>query len=254
MFSSNLGQLIGSLGATSISVLLILMGFSVFSWGIILYKWRMFRMIDTQEPRFLHIYQRGARLGDKQLFELRRVAKQLPHSPSGSIFLGIWSRVGHLLDHDVSDASPLPPKRNAWPGRETRKGSPWPERQYLEQVIRYLVQDQITRQEAYLPFLATTGNITPFIGLLGTVVGVINAFRQIGIEGTASIAAVAPGIAEALLATAAGLFAAIPAVIGYNYYLAKIRKTILGVEAFSLEFLNALEGIATDMKEVNVVR
>ncbi|MCY4613923.1 MAG: MotA/TolQ/ExbB proton channel family protein [Nitrospira sp.] len=138
--------------------------------------------------------------------------------------------MGHLVDLNVGDV----------PVTARRAGS-WPDRQYLEKVIQYLVQQQITRQEAYLPFLATTGNITPFIGLLGTVVGVINAFQQIGIEGTASIASVAPGLSEALLATAAGLFAAIPAVIGYNYFLSRIRKTIFGVEAFSIEFLNTLD-------------
>jgi biopolymer transport protein TolQ len=102
------------------------------------------------------------------------------------------------------------------------------------------MQDQISKQEIYLPFLATTGNVTPFVGLLGTVLGIINAFAEIGRQGTASIAAVAPGVAEALVATAAGLFAAIPAVIAYNYFLTRIRKAAFRAEAFSIEFLNRL--------------
>src|SRR5205807_10372844 len=107
--------------------------------------------------------------------------------------------------------------------------------------VACIVQDQTSRLEAYLPFLATTGNITPFVGLLGTVLGIIDAFREIGQQGTASIAAVAPGVAEALIATAAGLFTAIPAVIAYNYYLTRIRRTVFRVESFSLEFLNSLD-------------
>lgn len=233
MFSTDPLELFGSLGTISIIVLLILLAFSVFSWGIILYKWRMFRLIKTEERQFLQAYQEEGALSEKELHLLQHVAAELPHSPSGSVLLDVLNRVGHLADHNTGDVAVA-----------ARKTGPWPDRQYLEKVIQYLIQQQIARQEAYLPFLATTGNITPFIGLLGTVVGVINAFQQIGIEGTASIASVAPGLSEALLATAAGLFAAIPAVIGYNYYLAQIRKTIFGVEAFSIEFLNALDALA----------
>jgi len=116
-------------------------------------------------------------------------------------------------------------------------------------VIAHIMQDQLSRQEAYLPFLATTGNISPFIGLLGTVLGIIDSFREIGKQGTASIAAVAPGVSEALVATAAGLFAAIPAVIAYNYYLARIRKSAFRVEAFSIELLNT---VLARMKQVGI--
>ena len=230
MFSTDPLELFGSLGTISIIVLLILLVFSVFSWGIILYKWHMFRLIKTEERQFLQAYQEENALSEKELHLLQHVAAELPHSPSGSVLLDLLNRMGHLAAHNAGDVAV-----------GARKTGPWPDRQYLEKVVQYLIQQQIARQEAYLPFLATTGNITPFIGLFGTVVGVINAFQQIGIEGTASIASVAPGLSEALLATAAGLFAAIPAVIGYNYYLAQIRKTIFGVEAFSIEFLNALD-------------
>ena len=233
MFSTDPLELFGSLGTISIIVLLILLAFSVLSWGIILYKWRMFRLIKTEERQFLQAYQEEGALSEKELHLLQHVAAELPHSPSGSVLLDVLNRVGHLADHNTGEVAAA-----------ARKTGPWPDRQYLEKVVQYLIQQQIARQEAHLPFLATTGNITPFIGLLGTVVGVINAFQQIGIEGTASIASVAPGLSEALLATAAGLFAAIPAVIGYNYYLAQIRKTIFGVEAFSIEFLNALDAPA----------
>lgn len=233
MFSTDPFELFGSLGTISIIVLLILLGFSVFSWGIILYKWRMLRRIKAEEQQFVQAYQEGDTLSEKELHLLQHVAAELPHSPSGSVFLEVLNRMGPLADLNVGDVTVA-----------ARKMEHGPDRQYLEKVVQYLIQQQIVRQEAYLPFLATTGNISPFIGLLGTVVGVINAFQQIGIEGTASIASVAPGLSEALLATAAGLFAAIPAVIGYNYYLSRIRKTIFGVEAFSIEFLNTLDAPA----------
>ena len=238
MFPTDPLELFGSLGTISIIVLLILLGFSVFSWGVILYKWRMIGLIRKEESEFLKAYQERDASGEKALQPLQRLAVDLPHSPSGFVFLEVLNRMGHLVDLNAGDVTVT-----------ARKTGLLPDRQYLEKVVQYLVQQQIARQEVYLPFLATTGNITPFIGLLGTVVGVINAFRQIGIEGTASIASVAPGLSEALLATAAGLFAAIPAVIGYNYYLSQIRKTIFGVEAFSIEFLNALEASAPERKK-----
>ena len=245
MFSTDPFELFGSLGTISIIVLLILLGFSVISWGIIVYKWRMVRLSRAEERQFLEAYQEGEPFSEKALQPLQSLAVELPNSPSGSVFLGVLSRLGHLVDCNISDVTTT-----------TRKADHRPDRQYLEKVVQYLVQNQIARQEAYLPFLATTGNITPFIGLLGTVVGVIHAFQKIGIAGTASIASVAPGLSEALLATAAGLFAAIPAVVGYNYYLSQIRKTVFGVEAFSIEFLNALEAepLKAKSREVAVAR
>jgi biopolymer transport protein TolQ len=95
--------------------------------------------------------------------------------------------------------------------------------------------------EEYLTFLATTGNVTPFIGLFGTVLGIIDAFQEIGRQGTASIAAVAPGVAEALLATAAGLFVAIPAVVAYNYFVNRVRIMSTELEIFITECVVLLE-------------
>ena len=138
--------------------------------------------------------------------------------------------------------------------RETQGAVQRPNRQYLEKVAQYIIQNQINHQEAYLPFLATTGNLTPFIGLLGTVLGIINAFGEIGIQGSASIAAVAPGVSEALVATAAGLFAAIPAVMAYNFFLSRIRKMSFRVEAFTIEFLNTIEESDKAFEEVEVAR
>lgn len=217
--------LIGSLGTVSKVVLLVLLLFSVVSWTIILVKWRTFRAGDGDDRRFLNAF---ARTKDQE--ELRRQARRLPASPTAMLFVGVTDR----LQEAPRDGS-------AVGSAESAETSMLADRQYLDRVVAHLVQDQIARQEAYLPFLATTGNITPFVGLLGTVMGIIDAFGEIGKQGTASIAAVAPGVAEALVATAAGLFTAIPAVIAYNYFLNRIRKSAFRAEAFSIELVHQLQ-------------
>ncbi len=239
MFSSNPMEMLGSLGAVSIFVLFILLVFSVSSWGIIIYKWRTFNATEQEEEQFLQSFERSQFSAEK--FEhLKKIGTSLPLSPSGSVYVGVAQKVDRLFRaHDLIEGN---------------RGRRWPDRQYLEKVVQYIVQGKINQQESYLPFLATTGNITPFIGLFGTVVGVINAFSEIGEQGSASIAAVAPGVSEALVATAAGLFAAIPAVVAYNYFLTKIRKSAYRVEAFSIEFLNGLDELASEVNEAEVVR
>lgn len=217
--------LIGSLGTVSKVVLLVLLLFSVVSWTIILVKWRTFRAGDGDDRRFLNAF---ARTKDQE--ELRRQARRLPASPTAMLFVGVADR----LQEAPRDGSGVG-------SAESAETSMLADRQYLDRVVAHLVQDQIARQEAYLPFLATTGNITPFVGLLGTVMGIIDAFGEIGKQGTASIAAVAPGVAEALVATAAGLFTAIPAVIAYNYFLNRIRKSAFRAEAFSIELVHQLQ-------------
>jgi biopolymer transport protein TolQ len=124
---------------------------------------------------------------------------------------------------------------------EGRKGQTTRHPESVNRYMRAIAQDELSHLEHYLSFLATTGNVCPFIGLFGTVWGIIDAFQQIGIQGTASIAAVAPGVSEALVATAAGLFAAIPAVVGFNYYLNRLRVLSNQIDAFSAEFLGVLE-------------
>ena len=233
-------ELLGSLGSLSIVILLTLAIFSVVSWAIIVQKWRRFKVIEEEETQFLQTYE----LRQHNFSEVRREAQDLDASPSAAVFLGVVDRLPSSSDllESANSLEPSPSYRV-------------PERHYLEKVSQHIIQNQISQQEAYLPFLATTGNLTPFIGLLGTVLGIISAFREIGVQGSASIASVAPGVAEALIATAAGLFAAIPAVIAYNYFLAKIRKTVFRVEAFGIEFLNVVEGLTQESKEpVEVTR
>lgn len=226
MFQAGLLGLLASLGTVSKVVLLVLFFFSVISWGIILHKWWAFRALERCDRRFLSLYTRSQDFDD-----LRRHVRRMAESPSAMIFLALLDRLapegnGERFSEGILD--PVPEVSGA-------------DSEYLNRVMAHVLQDQIAKQETYLQFLATTGNITPFIGLLGTVLGIINAFREIGAQGTASIAAVAPGVAEALVATAAGLFTAIPAVIAYNYFLARIRRVTFRTEAFSIECLNALQ-------------
>jgi len=226
MSFANPAEIFGSLGLLSIVILMILATFSVISWGIIVNKFRQFRQINQEEAQFLQLYEKNP----VDQLSLRNHAQAFTQSPSSAVYLGVTDRLPSSSDLFTSQQD-----------LEAPISSQLPNRQYVEKVAQYIIQNQINHQEAYLPFLATTGNLTPFIGLLGTVLGIINAFGEIGEQGSASIAAVAPGVSEALVATAAGLFAAIPAVMAYNYFLSRIRKMSFRVEAFTIEFLNTLD-------------
>ncbi len=234
MFQSGPLGLLGSLGPVSKIILLVLFLFSVISWVIIFSKWLVFRSSDREDKSFLTAFSRTR---DNE--EVRREARRLADSPSAAVFLGVMDRFGGRSELEGTGQAPA---GNPHPGGVAAH---W-DRHSLERTVASIVQGQISKLELYLPFLATTGNITPFIGLLGTVIGIIDSFRGLALEGSASIAAVAPGVAEALVATAAGLFAAIPAVIAYNYYLVRIRRAAFRAETFSVEFLNTLQARARE--------
>jgi len=207
LFRSGLIGLLSSLSLVSKVVLVVLLGFSIVSWALILYKWRFFRDQETADQRFLRVFEKM----DDPIEAFRKIDRHR-NSAVASVY-GEVARCYHVIGNGAVSGRRIPPA-----AEEVDKTPP---QHYLERVLGHAIQEQIGRNERYLPFLATTGNITPFIGLLGTVLGIIDAFREIGIQGTASIGAVAPGVAEALVATAAGLFAAIPAVIAYNYFLGR---------------------------------
>jgi biopolymer transport protein TolQ len=227
LFRSGLFGLLSSLGLVSKIVLIILLGFSIFSWALILYKWRFFRDLDAADQRFLRTFEKI----EDPLEAVRKIDRH-----RGSAVASVYADVAR--SYQVLG-------NGAIKGREIAAGveevDRLPPPQHVERVLNHAIQEQISRNEAYLPFLATTGNITPFIGLLGTVLGIIDAFREIGVQGTASIGAVAPGVAEALVATAAGLFTAIPAVVAYNYFLGRVRKQASRMERFGIDWVNGLE-------------
>ena len=236
MFQSGVMGLVGSLGAVSKIVLLLLFVASILSWGVIFYKWRTFKAADREDQRFFSAFTKI-----RDLDELYRQSKRADVSPSARVFQGIMDRVLTVSgDGTVSASQPASASKDPVAAID---------HQYMDKTVAYLVQNQVSHLESYLPVLATTGNITPFIGLLGTVLGIIDSFREIGTQGTASIAAVAPGVSEALVATAAGLFTAIPAVIFYNYYLTRIRKTVFRIESFTVEAMRSLQ---TRMKQAAV--
>jgi len=203
-------------GASPITkvVLVILLGLSVMSWAIIFFKWHAFRQANRQNRQFIGIFS----LADGDA--VRRAAERHPTSPMATVWL-----------EAVKTPPTVDPERA--PERDDNRHA-------LEVRFRRAIEMELNRYEEYLPFLATTGNVAPFIGLFGTVLGIIDAFQAISRMGTASIAAVAPGIAEALVATAAGLFAAIPAVVAYNAYLSRLRRLTTHLESFAAEAVERL--------------
>jgi biopolymer transport protein TolQ len=227
VFRSGLFGLLSSLSAVSKIILLFLLVISVISWALILHKWRYFREQERADHRFVRAFQKV----EDPLEAFRKIDRH-----RGSGVAAVYAEVARSCQIQGNGAIKGGRVSAAEDEKETL-----PARNYIERVLAHTIQDQITRSEAYLPFLATTGNITPFIGLLGTVLGIINAFREIGVQGTASIAAVAPGVAEALVATAAGLFTAIPAVIAYNFFLSLVRKQASRLERFGIDWMNVLE-------------
>jgi biopolymer transport protein TolQ len=219
MFQTGPIGLFGSLGVVSKVVLLVLFCFSVISWAIILIKWATFRSADAEDRRFMAVLAKA-----NDVYEVVRHAHRTTGSPCARIFHGVIDRLG--LDE--------------WQPHDGGDGTATFDRHVMERTASHIAQGQIAKLESFLPFLATTGNISPFVGLLGTVMGIIDSFREIGTQGTASISAVAPGVSEALVATAAGLFAAIPAVIAYNYFLTRIRRTAFHMDTVSVELLAML--------------
>ena len=209
-----IANLITQSGPVAKAVLVILLLFSLFSWAIILSKWASIRRSREQSGRFLRAFRKAVRLQD-----MDAVAEQFRPSPLVTLF-----------DHGYQEY-----KRQAGnPSGHLRIPA-------LERTLRIGASEELTRMERRLPWLATTGAVTPFIGLFGTVWGIIDAFHGLGTAGAATLRAVAPGISEALITTAAGLAAAIPAVIAYNQFTHHIREFGARMEDFALEFLNAVE-------------
>lgn len=199
-------------------VLLTLIFFSVFSWAIIFSKRKTLKAASSQSQKFLVEFRRS-----RNLSEVNKAAKKYRGSPLAALFQSGYEELAYMTKSNPQKILTQEKMENL--GRSLTKAS----------------NHQISKLEKMMPFLATTGSVTPFIGLFGTVWGIMDAFLKIGVVRSASLVTVAPGIAEALIATAAGLFAAIPAVIAYNFYLHRIKDLITEIEDFSLAFLNIAE-------------
>jgi biopolymer transport protein TolQ len=210
-------------GTVAYIVLGILLGFSVISWAVMLGKLTHFRRADRQTARFLEVFRRSSRFS-----EINSVVDQFSASPLVGLF-----QAGYLeIDAQV--------KARTQAG-STQSGYRLHSLPSLERSLRRALGTELQVLSRRSQILATTAAATPFIGLFGTVWGIMIAFGDIGSTGTASIVAVAPGIAEALVNTAAGLVAAIPALIGYNVVAGRLRVFRTQLEDFALEFINLAE-------------
>src|SRR5262245_11105373 len=216
-------ELVLSAGPLAKAVLAVLLLFSVISWALIVEKWWQLRRVRRHTLGFLKVYRDARRPS-----VVNQAAKKFRESPLAQLYGAAYQELWGLPDvvdqviEDVDDG--VTPER-------------------MESVQRALQRTaalEVSQLERYLPFLATTASATPFIGLFGTVWGVMSAFHGIGAQGSASLAVVAPGISEALIATAAGLGAAIPAVVGYNYFVSRVKRWATEMDGFMLDLINQL--------------
>lgn len=233
----NAVSLVVQAGPVAKVVLVILLSFSLMSWTLIFMKFRVFRRGGRESAGFLHVFRSA-----KNLSAVFEESKRFAKSPIVSVFQEGYRELSHMVKGGQGVA-------NQWPAVHESKTAVAELPIYREpleligRTIRYARMKEIAHLERNLIVLATTGNVTPFVGLFGTVWGIMDAFASIGQAGSASLGAVAPGVAEALITTAAGLGAAIPAVIAYNYFLSQVRRQATEMELFGLEFLTLAERI-----------
>lgn len=204
-------------------VLLVLLLFSVFSWAIIAYKIMLLRKIEKETASFYDVFWEK-----RQFAQILAASKSYKATPLVKLFSDVYSELSSAMKAEG----------------QGRLDAQWLHREDIERFQRILkksVSIETAKLEYAVGFLATTGNTAPFIGLFGTVWGIMSSFRNIGAKGAANLAVVAPGISEALIATAMGLLAAIPAVIGYNHILVRIGRITAEMNNFSSDLLNIVE-------------
>jgi len=215
--SSALLEMVHNSGPVAFAVLITLLIASVFSWTIMLSKWSTFRKAQIQSTRFIRAFRKSTRLS-----EIASVAEQFKPSPLVPVFTEI-----HDEYHRQTGGRGMPRNPPA-----------------MERAAQTAASEALTSMEQRMTWLATIAAIAPFIGLFGTVMGIIDAFHGLGTAGAATLRAVAPGISEALITTAAGLVVAIPAVVGYNQLTARLREFASRMDDFGRELLNAIENAA----------
>jgi len=211
-----LGSLLEQTGWVARFVLVLLLGFSLFSWAVIFQKSRMFSLLNQHTARFLSEFRSRRKINDPK-----------PMSPSASPLVAVYAAGVREVESQLAETNPHA-------GRVRSQNA-------ILATMQGAAAGEVRKLEKWMPFLATTGSVSPFIGLFGTVWGIIDAFSGLGEAGASSLRAVAPGIAEALITTAAGLFAAIPAVIAYNYFLHTIKNLGAQMDTFTNEFLAQVE-------------
>ena len=200
-------------------VLIVLLVFSVLSWAIIIYKYRILKKMEKESGAFLEFFWHK-----KQFATIFAAAANYRFTPLARLFAAGYNELPQARTQK---------KENIQFSIGETDG--------IQRALKKAMSNEISRMEKAVSFLATTGNTAPFIGLFGTVWGIMNSFSGIGMKGSASLAVVAPGISEALIATAIGLTAAIPAVVAYNHFVTRINRMAIEMENFAGDFLNIVE-------------
>jgi len=204
-------------------VLIILILLSIISWTIIVYKFIQVQRANSESERFMDFFWKS-----KRFDAIASQVERFSNSPLTILFNEGYSELQKMVEIDgKSDSNSFSTDLGGF--------------ENVSRSLRRATNSEINRLEKFMTFLATTGSTSPFIGLFGTVWGIMTAFEGIGRTGSASLAVVAPGIAEALIATAIGLVAAIPAVMAYNHFQHKIRVLVKDMDSFSTEFLNIVQ-------------
>ena len=211
-------------------VLLVLVLFSIGSWAVYFNKLLQFRRLERHTLSFLDVFRRSTKFS-----EVHSVCRSLTHSPLVGVFQAGYAELNTQL-RQGDGASSLEGRPTPSGGRPTLRSF-----DALDRALLRASAVETNKLEHRVDLLATTASITPFIGLFGTVMGLVTSFYDIGETGSTSLAVIAPGMGEALIATAAGLFAAIPAVYFYNDVTKRVRLCLSTMEDFSLEFLNIAE-------------
>ena len=222
LFVGQLGTLLEQTGWVARVVLAMLLAFSLFSWALIFQKSRMFSRMNQQTALFLRIFRSNRILPDP---------KQM--GAGGSPLEAVYSAGYREVESQIGTGNPQ--------GKITSLNS-------VTVSMQLAGAEEVRKAETYMPWLATTGSVTPFIGLFGTVWGVMDAFTGLGAAGSASLRAVAPGIAEALITTAAGLFTAVPAVIAYNHFLHNIKDLGARMDGFTMEVAALVDKLYPDQR------
>ena len=231
----NAVNLILESGVVAKGVLVVLLFFSLACWTIIFLKLRVFRRADNQDERFLRLFREN-----KSLHTAYEECRRFSHSPLAALFREGYREISHAVKGNPAATGPGASLDPQLKGQEASADELLSR---VSRMLRHASLREISVLERMLIFLATTGNVTPFIGLFGTVWGIMDAFHSIGMTGSANLGAVAPGIAEALITTAAGLATAIPGVIAYNYFLNRIKGVATRMDLFMLEFTGMAERV-----------
>jgi biopolymer transport protein TolQ len=219
LYQTDIGQLLGNTGLIARIVLLLLLIFSVLSWAIILKKYKSFKAARAESHQFLNIFRQSAKLS-----EIKASCPGLKRSPLPELFLAGYREIESQATYSSNPGKPRIRSLDS-----------------IHRALQITSSAEMRRLERWLSWLATTGAVTPFIGLFGTVWGIIDAFQGLGNANAASLRSVAPGISDALVTTAAGLFAAIPAVVAYNQFVQRLKDFGSLMDDFALEFLNMTE-------------